>query len=136
MRDALLVPIGVLAIWTMLVLMIIPIVRARAVRSGKARIKDFRYGESPDLPGEVSLPNRHYMNLLELPVLFYAWALASMVPDKVDVWSIRLAWMFVGLRVAHSLVHLTYNNVLHRLVAFALGVTVLMVAWIKLLAGL
>ena len=33
---------------------------------------DFRYGESARVPGEVSIPNRNYMNLLELPVLFYA----------------------------------------------------------------
>ena len=32
---------------------------------------DFRLGESANVPENIKLVNRNYMNLLELPVLFY-----------------------------------------------------------------
>src|ERR1700741_2796335 len=45
--------------------------RFRAVFGGRATRDDFKFGESPAVPGDVSIPNRNFMNLLELPVLFY-----------------------------------------------------------------
>jgi len=53
------------------VLLLIPFRRFRAAFAGQVGAGDFRYGESARVPGEVSIPNRNYMNLLELPVLFY-----------------------------------------------------------------
>ena len=91
---------------------------------------DFRYGESPNVPGQVSLPNRNLMNLLELPVLFYVVCLAFYVTGKLDAAALYLAWAYVGLRAAHSVIHLTYNNVFHRLSAFAASNVVLVALWI------
>jgi hypothetical protein len=41
-----------------------------------------------------------------------------------------VAWVYVALRVIHSLIHITYNNVLHRLSAYALSNFVLMAFWV------
>jgi len=41
-----------------------------------------------------------------------------------------VAWSFVALRVVHSLIHLTYNRVLHRLSAFALSNAALVSLWV------
>jgi hypothetical protein len=122
-----------LAIWTLLILSLIPVVRIRAARSGRVRAKDFRYSESPLVPGNVSLPNRAYMNLLELPVLFYVACLAVLATKRYDVWILSLAWAFVASRIAHSLIHLLYNDVLHRLVAFGIGVVLTAAIWLRLL---
>ncbi|MBS0413400.1 MAG: MAPEG family protein, partial [Proteobacteria bacterium] len=43
---------------------------------------------------------------------------------------LAFAWPYVGLRVMHSVIHITYNRVLHRLTAFALSNVVLMALWI------
>jgi len=45
---------------------------------------------------------------------------------------LALAWAYVACRALHSLIHLTYNNVLHRLAAFAASNVVLLVIWIRL----
>jgi len=87
---------------------------------------------TPRVPPEVSIPNRNYMNLLELPTLFYAACLALFVLGKVTQADCTIAWIYVGLRAAHSLIHLTYNNVLHRLAVFATSNIVLGVLWIRL----
>ena len=70
-QIAILYPLIALATWTFGVLSILPVVRIRAARRGEVRASDFRLGESAAVPESVRLPNRNYMNLLELPVLFY-----------------------------------------------------------------
>ena len=69
-QTTILWPLLALAAWTSLVLLLIPIVRIRAGLKGEIRPDDFKYGESAQVPPHVSLPNRNYMNLLELPMLF------------------------------------------------------------------
>jgi hypothetical protein len=129
-------PMVALAALTFVVLLRIPFVRIRAVREGVIEANDFKLGESPRVPGDVSLPNRNYMNLLELPTLFYAACLALYVLKRVESPDLIIAWGYVGLRVVHSFVHLTYNNVLQRLGLFALSNVVLSVLWVRLFLAL
>jgi hypothetical protein len=72
----------------------------------------------------------NFRNLFELPVLFYVLCLALYVTDGVTALQLGLAWTFVALRCVHSLVHVTYNKVMHRFRAYALGLVVLMAMWI------
>jgi hypothetical protein len=44
-----------------------------------------------------------------------------------------LAWLYVGLRGAHSAIHVTYNRVRHRLIAYALSNIVLVMFWTNLI---
>ena len=128
-QDQIFLPMGALALLTFIVLILIPIRRVRAGRAGQVKSADFKYGESANVPGFVSLANRNYMNLLEMPVLFYVICLMLFVSGKVDQTFLYLAWGYVGLRVAHSLVHVTYNNVLQRLTLFATSNVVVTVMW-------
>lgn len=128
--PAILHPMFALAGLTGAVLLLILAVRVRAVRRRQIGIADFSHGESPAVPDAVRLPNRNYMSLLELPVLFYVVCLIFYVavpPAPEAVW---LAWAYVVLRALHSAVHLTYNHVLHRLLAFAASNGVLVAMWI------
>ncbi len=122
-------PMGVLAFLTFAVLALIPFRRFRAGRAGQIRPDDFQYGESAAVPGHASIPNRNYMNLLELPMLFYVAGLMFYVTGKVDAGVLTLAWAYVALRAAHTAIHLTYNRVMHRLLPFALSNFVLMSIW-------
>jgi hypothetical protein len=45
-----------------------------------------------------------------------------------------MAWAYVSLRIVHSLIHLSYNRVIHRLSVFALSNAALVSLWV--LAGL
>jgi len=134
--TAILWPVGALAILTFSVLMAVPYRRFRAGFAHQVRVEDFRYGESANVPGEVSIPNRNYMNLLESPNLFYVACIVLYVTDLVDAPAVAMAWLYVGLRIAHSIVHLTYNKVMHRMMAFAASTTVLLALWIHLLLSL
>ncbi len=136
MQESILLPVAALAIWTMIVLALIPITRGRAVVSGGVKPEDFTYGESGKILAQISIPNRAYMNLLELPVLFYVLCLALYTTKQVDGLHVTMAWVFVGSRLVHSLVHLTYNNVIHRGAVFGVGVVVLLAMWVRFGWGL
>jgi hypothetical protein len=123
-------PMGALAFLTFGVLILIPIRRFRAGARGEIVRDDFKFGESPSVPGHVSIPNRNYMNLLELPMLFYVGSLMFFAAGKVDALALGIAWLYVALRFVHSAIHLTYNDVSHRLIPFAVSNVVLLVYWI------
>ncbi|HSZ09996.1 MAG TPA: MAPEG family protein [Steroidobacteraceae bacterium] len=123
-------PLFALGAWTLLVLLLIPFVRVRSVLRREIGPNDFRFGESSAVPPKVSIPNRNYMNLLELPMLFYVVCVVLYVTGGASRLSVLLAWAYVGLRVVHSVIHLTYNHVLHRLFAFTLSNVALVSLWV------
>jgi hypothetical protein len=131
--EAMLVPVCVLALWTMGVALLVGVRRVVAGRDGRLPPRAFEFGEAPGVPADLVLANRNFMNLLEAPVLFYVAALAYYVTRHVAAWPCALAWIYVGLRVAHSIVHLTSNRVPQRAIAFALSNFVLATMWLSLL---
>lgn len=132
--NTLLFPVMALSGWTLLVLLLVPFHRFRAGFNGRVKIEDFRFGESARVPGDVSIPNRNFMNLLEVPVLFYVLCLMAYISHSSL--SPALAWTYVGLRLLHSLIHLSYNDVIHRLSIYATSNFVLAALWIQLLLAL
>jgi hypothetical protein len=127
-------PMFVLAGWTALVLLLIPITRFIAAAQGKVAQKDFKLAESSRVPDWVVRPNRNYMNLLELPVLFYVISLLLFITQRTTPAMLALAWVYVGLRMTHSVIHLTVNQVFLRFLVFASSNFVLLALWI--VAGL
>jgi len=134
--EAIFGPVGVLALWTGGVLMMTGFTRVRAIRAGRLHTRAFRLGESPEVPDEIAVVNRNYMNLLEMPVLFYVVCLSYYVTRRVGPVTLGLAWTYVGLRLAHSLIHLTTNRVIHRFWAFAASNVVLIWLWISFIRRL
>lgn len=128
--PAILYPLFALAGLTACVQILIPVARVRAALAGRVAVEDFKYGESAAVPAAVSVPNRNYMNLLEFPVLAYVACLMAYVATEVTPLMVQLAWSFVAVRAAHSVIHLSYNNVGHRALAFGAGNLLLLSLWI------
>ena len=129
-------PLVALVALTFLVALLIPVARFRAAWGQQVTEDDFKFGESAKVPGQVSIPNRNFMNLLEFPVLFYVACLTFYVTKTADQAALWIAWFYVALRLVHSLIHLTYNKVYHRLGAYALSNVTLLTLWIVLLVAL
>jgi hypothetical protein len=130
-EDPIFRPMAALIGLTFLVLLQVPIRRFRAGFAGKVTPDDFRYGEAPSVPKDVTIPNRNLMNLLEMPLLFYVACITLYVTKRVDATAVALAWAFVALRGLHSVIHLTYNQVRHRLVVYAASNVVLAVLRVR-----
>lgn len=71
----------------------------------------------------------NYKNLFEMPVLFYVLCLAIFVTQSVNEGFLWAAWGFVALRILHSFIHISYNNVMHRFSMFATSMWVLAGMW-------
>ena len=65
-------------------------------------------------------------------MLFYAAVLLTLILLIQDAWLIALSWAFVLLRMAHSFIHCTYNNVRHRFTAYVASSFVLFLMWAQL----
>jgi len=74
----------------------------------------------------------NYLNQLETPILFYLAIVIALMLMLQDYVIIALAWIFVGLRYIHSIIHITYNRVLHRFGVFVFSSLVLFALWFRL----
>jgi hypothetical protein len=75
-------------------------------------------------------PADNFRNLFEVPVLFYALASIALATGNVPPWLATGAWLYVALRVLHSIVHCTYNKVYHRLTVFMASFGLLVAMWV------
>lgn len=73
-------------------------------------------------------------NLFEMPVLFYALCLAVVSVGVTSPFLVNGAWAYVVLRGVHSLIHCTYNRVMHRFLTYAGSSVLLAVLWAAFLA--
>lgn len=71
----------------------------------------------------------NFRNLFEVPVLFFAVCCALAITDTVTAAQLALAWVFVVLRAAHSLIHVTYNRVMHRFGVYIASTLCVLVMW-------
>jgi hypothetical protein len=78
----------------------------------------------------------NFNNQFQLPVLFYLAVLVAHATALGSDLFVQLAWAFVATRAVHALIQCTYNRVVHRFVAYALGALVLWAMWALLVAGL
>lgn len=103
--------------------------RIRAVRQGAVKMSYWRVQRGGEPPEAVLKAGRHYSNLFEMPVLFYAACVTALALGLEGRGLLALAWVFVAARVVHTLIHLGYNNVNHRLAAFMLANLALLGMW-------
>ncbi len=80
----------------------------------------------------------NYNHLMEQPTIFYATALTLSLLAAGGRLNALLAWIYVGLRIVHSLVQATANVVIPRFAIFMAASVVLLIMAIRaalLLAG-
>lgn len=143
---AFLQPVVALAGWTMVMLLWMYATRIPAVTA--AKIDPDSLARDPDasldklLPVQVSWKSHNYTHLHEAPTVFYAVALVlallamatdALSPTLMSVGTV-LAWIYVALRVVHSLVQATVNKVVLRFMVYAASSLVL--AALIVVAGL
>jgi len=123
-------PVVALTIWTMVMWFWMYATRIPAMSNAKVDPKELSRlptsaGLDAQLSPEVQRKAHNYNHLHEQPTVFYAVAIVLAIIGQGDGMNSLLAWIYVGLRVAHSLVQATANVVLVRFVLFALSSLVL-----------
>ena len=131
-QQEILHPVVALAAWTMIIWVWMYATRLPAM--GKVPGLDATKmvgGTGADL--EKVLPKKtqwiahNYNHLHEAPTVFYAVALVLAMVGTGNGLNAQIAWAYVFLRVAHSLVQVLWNRVLVRFLIFVLSTLALMV---------
>jgi hypothetical protein len=130
MNSEILQPVVALALWTMI--MWIWLYATRLPAMGKVEgldTKSWVGGIGGDLdkvlPGKIQWIAHNYNHLHEAPTVFYAVSIVLALVGAGDGFNANLAWIYVALRVAHSLVQALWNRVMVRFMLFALSSIVL-----------
>jgi hypothetical protein len=110
--------------------------RVGAVGSGEMNVKYYRAYQGGEEPEHLRVITRHFINLFEVPVLFYVVVILTYITQQVSTWMIVCAWAYVAARYVHSYVHLTSNDVLMRFRVFIASGLILLVLWTSLLVKL
>ena len=123
-------PVVVLAIWTMIMWFWLYATRLPALAA--TGIKPDAIATDKDmsldaiLPPQVQWKAHNYNHLHEAPTVFYAIALTLALLHQGDGINTQIAWAYVALRIAHSLVQATINKIPARFALFALSSLALM----------
>jgi hypothetical protein len=129
--QSLLAPVIALVALTGVVWLLMVIFRNIAFIRGKVSERYFQTF-TVDAPAEwVERPTRAYMNLLELPVLFYAASALMLITRTFDSVQVSLAWLFVFTRCAHAFIYIAFNYIPLRFVSYLSGVITLGVLWAR-----
>jgi hypothetical protein len=83
------------------------------------------------IPARVRWKADNYNHLMEQPTLFYAVTLTLALLGAGDAINTALAWLYVGLRIVHSLVQALINVVNLRFAIFMVASLVLLAMTIR-----
>ncbi|WP_370177228.1 MAPEG family protein [Alteriqipengyuania sp.] len=129
MQAQMLAPAAVLVAWSLVMLIWMAATRLPAIAKAPGGLKNAKPGGRGQdlegvLPDRINWKSHNYAHLMEQPTLFYAVVviLALMGASPVDV---LLAWIYVGLRIVHSIWQATVNIVTVRLLIFLVSTVVL-----------
>jgi hypothetical protein len=121
-------PVTALVLWTFVMWAWMYATRVPAIRkAGQALPPDMTAAQFEALiPARVRWKADNYNHLHEQPTLFYAVALTLAVAGAGSGWALWLAWVYVAVRIAHSLIQALGNVILLRFAVFNVGSVVLL----------
>lgn len=125
MNSEILKPVVVLIAWTLVMLVWMLATRLPAMAKAGIRMGILVGTKASDadrsLPAQAQWKAHNYNHLMEQPTLFYAVCLVIALTGTGNGTNAIIAWAYVGLRIAHSLVQATVNQVQPRFILFALS---------------
>ena len=126
MEHSILTPVLVLIAWTLVIWAWMYALRIPAMQAANIDPQDAAHpGSLSSLPASVRQVADNYNHLHEQPTVFYALAFYTQLAGTADGLNVTLAWIYVGLRIVHSLIQCTANKVMLRFVVFCLSSIVL-----------
>ena len=121
--QPMLAPVIALAAWTAVIWAWMYATRIPAIVALRMRLDPMapRGEQMAQLPARVRWKADNYNHLMEQPTVFYAVALSLAVLGDASQSSIVLAWIYVGLRIVHSLWQVLSNVIQVRFALFFLS---------------
>ncbi len=136
MQAQMLAPAAVLVVWTLIVLIWIIPTRFGAIAkmADKSGVSAKPGGRGQDLegviPDKANWPAHNHTHLHEGPTLFYAVSVIIAIVGA-GAFDVLLAWIYVGLRIAHSLWQILVNKIPVRFALFLASTIVLVILAVR-----
>jgi hypothetical protein len=119
-------PVMALVAWSLVMWLWMYVQRIPAMQKAGIKPQEARFpGSLNKLPDAARQAADNYNHLMEQPTIFYAAALAIQVAGHADGMAVHFAWVYVGVRVLHSVLQITVNLVAVRFLLFAISTGVL-----------
>jgi hypothetical protein len=133
LHSPILAPLIALVLWSFVMWAWLYATRIPAIQKGSVIYDPHRPNAEfhAQLPALVRWKADNYNNLMEQPTLFYAVTLTLALVGAGEGLNTGLAWLYVGLRIAHSLVQATVNVVMLRFAIFMAASFVLLVMSVR-----
>lgn len=106
--------------------------RSKLVAQGEIEMSFFRTYQGGSEPDDSAKIARHFVNLYEAPVLFYTVCLAALATGITGTPFLVLAWVYVGLRTIHTIIHTGANKLMPRVYAYFSSWIALTALWLLL----
>jgi hypothetical protein len=133
-EHGMIAPVVALIAWSLIMLIWLYATRIPAMAKAKLRPGKATKADMEALPSANVANN--YNHLMEQPTLFYALCFALQFLGQGDnAINIGLAWLYVAIRIVHSLVQATVNIIVLRFFIFVLGSLVLIALTVHAAAG-
>lgn len=130
-NPALFFPMFAMFLLTAAVLLRMGYLRVRAIKSGQIKLNYFAIYDQNNGPEKMIQAERHFVNLFEVPVLFYAVCILGILFSQGTIF-VALAWIYIAARVVHAAIHMGSNNILWRMQSYLFGWLVLGAMWVSL----
>lgn len=132
-QNLIFLPLFLQVLLTFLVGFWLMFVRLREMQSRRIRPQELETRVDASARFNDSRPAAdNFQNLFEFPVLFYVLVIVAHLTSSVSWLLLTLLFLFVAARAAHSVIHISYNTVMHRFWAFAISVLILLAGWVVL----
>jgi hypothetical protein len=128
-KAEILQPVVILAAWTLVMWLWMYATRIPAMNRAGIDGVNMTASTGKSLRDDLIAKGEHkaswiadnYNHLHEAPTVFYAVALTLAIIGWGDGMNADIAWAYVGLRIAHSLVQVLWNRVIVRFLLFILS---------------
>ena len=119
-QQSILLPVLAVLFLGFLIWITLFVTRFKAILSEGIPANDLSTPEAirEKIPGKPMQPVNNFRNFFEVPMIFLALCFYLFVTGNVDSTYLNLAWIFVGFRYLHALIHCSYNHVMHRFITY------------------
>ncbi len=135
MQAQILAPAAILVLWSIIMLFWMAGTRLPAIKksgSGLSEAKPGGRGQDLEgvIPDKVNWKAHNYAHLMEQPTIFYATVVILAIAGAGS-WDVLLAWVYVALRIVHSIWQATVNKVNIRFLLFLISTIALLILAIR-----
>jgi len=131
--NLLIYPLFAMALLPGIILILLAYHRIVATKQGLIEPNYIELSSAEKAPPLIVKLTHNLSNLFEFPVLFYVAACLIISTNTTDLLFVWMSWSYVSIRYVHTIIHVTYNYVPHRLVVHMLSDIVLIAIWMRML---